>query len=1279
MRCTMTHVVSEWRWKVLTLGVLFGASLLGYEAVAQDQPRDRNCYAPTVRISDVDCSDDFLCLTFRIHSPGSPRACNLLSADFSAIVVPGFPIERVDTNGTLELTYCFYNSSWENPFCYSFDFSGLCCDVKDCVDLSDETKKCCKYRSRIDERPLQCSIGTEDHARYTKQFVFTPVGDGGRCTNFDILIDPPISADINIVGTNVEVSFNEEDLPIGTEQVCITVDFDNPLCCDFTLCDSLNCCERDLSWALVRNTIECKPKPEDLVVRLVPCFDIVVDLANNIHFCDTPDLLTNLPLLPGTFEQGFESDGYYHFRGCLNPDSLDTDTFCYKLDFPYAPPDLVCCDIQGCMKVPDCRMHDMQLERIYCEQYSDQGVTKTLYCADFRVPDVVANQVQCGVWIQGQYVAADVCETSLQDGGTYIKVCIDSSKVPHDIDSLTWVIQYNVDNVTLKSAFKTQRPPCCDSYQYTFSLWCDTTSKEFDYCFRLQIFGGARCGNWTVNSNATDLTYSTATTPLDDYIIEGCFTGVIHIPELPPVFCLELTPDNPSCCPIKACEAIQPCCSPVDWKGYAACDSFTVPGSTIAGKGYCFEIVLLNARENCYAFTFDITNGELIDGTKQVVVRGDDIVITGCVDTSTVDTSDLCFYIHFLTGNNCCDIQGCIPIRKPCCEEHAITEKLECKIKPDGTKEWCVVILVEEGEFCGGFDFYHNAVGSPHYWIGHPGVDLSIEMCFDEVVSLTQPEQFCYTIDFDDDLCCDYRNRCIDLRCCDQVDWKGYAECDTIQTPTTPNLPAYCFELVLIDAADCGIANFDITNGDLIGHTTSVSGNNIILRGCVVANSVSDSVLCFEVDFDSDSCCDFSGCLPIRKTCCDPYDWHGKTWCDTLAYPDRLIPAYCYEIVIPGADECADTTVRITFAWDKSGTSWIKEVQKLSGDLIIQGCIPQDSVPYNHDSLCFFIDFPNPQCCDIRGCLPRPSCCQKVEYTYRTYCDMVDGDSLYCMKLWLYDTTNCADYVVRLIAGSDTFEMPSSGDQLVDSYLEIVRCIPVAEVDTSVDSICVEVDFSSDKCCDIEFCIPRSEWCEEKSCRYVFFRNEVTCDTLFDIDYNWYPVYCYRFSGLVMRKCGPFRWRIVDSDGRDLPLIDPMVDNTPPKIDFTGCIYIDSLRDERICLEVDFIDSICCDTTVCIGVPNCGTVRIQTLEEGAGQWVVYPNPASDVLIIESNTDNRPYEVSLWNVYGHYVLKQNIQAAQTTIDLQRLPRGVYLLRIRDLERPDIQTHLRILLH
>ena len=140
-----------------------------------------------------------------------------------------------------------------------------------------------------------------------------------------------------------------------------------------------------------------------------------------------------------------------------------------------------------------------------------------------------------------------------------------------------------------------------------------------------------------------------------------------------------------------------------------------------------------------------------------------------------------------------------------------------------------------------------------------------------------------------------------------------------------------------------------------------------------------------------------------------------------------------------------------------------------------------------------------------------------------------------------------------------------------------------------------------------------------------------------------------------------------------------MVDNTPPKIDFTGCIYIDSLRDERICLEVDFIDSICCDTTVCIGVPNCGTVRIQTLEEGAGQWVVYPNPASDVLIIESNADNRPYEVTLWNVYGHYVLKQNIQAAQTTIDLQRLPRGVYLLRIRDLERPDIQTHLRILLH
>gem|GEM_PF-2887458 len=1190
MRSTITRSIADWGRKMLMMGALFGGLLLGKGAGAQDQPGDVNCLTPSFSVSEVECTGDYLCLTFRIQSPNQPQPCHVLSADFSAIVVPGFPYARVDTNGTLILTYCFYASSWENPFCYSFDFSGRCCDVKDCVDLSDQTKKCCIYNSRIDERPLECKRGTDEYTRYRKRFVFTPVGDGGRCTNFDVVLDPPIPAGIRILGNQVEVTFNEEDVPIGTEEICITVDFDNPLCCDFTLCDSLNCCVRDLSWALVRHTITCKPKPDDLEVRMVPCFDIVVDLANNLPFCDTPDLLTNLPLLPGTFEQGFESDGYYHFRGCLNPDSMDTDTFCYKLDFPYAPPDLVCCDLQGCLKVPDCRKYDLQLERVFCDQSSDQGVLRTDYCAVFRLDDIEIDQVQCSVQIQGQYVAADVCLTTYKGGNTFIKVCVDSTKVPASQDSLTWVIDYRIDRNALKSAFKTNKPLCCEPQQYTLNLWCDTTSEDFEYCFRMQIFGGALCGDWTVRSNATDLSFSTSTTPLDDYIIEGCFTGVIHIPEWPPEFCLELTPDDPSCCPIEACEAIQPCCTPVDWKGYAACDSFTMPGSTIMGKGYCFEIVLPNARD-CNAFTFDITNGEIIDGTKQVVVSGDDIRITGCVDTSTVDTSALCFDIQFLNGK-CCDLQGCIPIRQPCCREHPITEKLECRRKLDGSEEWCVVIHVDDGEICGGFEFYHNAVGVTHYSIGHPGIDLLVEICFGGVISLTQPEQFCYTIDFDDPQCCDYRERCIELTpCCDKVEWQGHAECDTVDIPTSPNVPAYCFELTLYGAADCSMGNFDITNGDLLGYTTTVSGNDLILNGCVTAASVSDSVLCFEVDFASGTCCDISGCLPIRKACCTPYDWHGQTWCDTLVYPDRIIPVYCYEIVIDGAEQCADTTVSITFAWDKSGTSWIKEADVLSGNLIIRGCVPQDSVPDGSDSLCFTIDFPNQACCDLQGCLPLPTCCQSIQYAYKTYCSFENGDSSYCMKLWMYDARDCGDYKVRIIAGRDTFEQTTHPDQIIGSDVEVTRCIPFEEIDPTVDSICVVVDFLSDSCCDIAFCIPLQGWCAEKPCRHVTFRKESYCDTLLDIRGDQHPVYCYRFGGIVMLKCGPFLRKIVDSDGQELPVIDPRVVHTPPITYFTGCIYVDSMRGEKICLEIDFIDSVCCDTTVCVEVPFCGPAR----------------------------------------------------------------------------------------
>jgi len=60
-------------------------------------------------------------------------------------------------------------------------------------------------------------------------------------------------------------------------------------------------------------------------------------------------------------------------------------------------------------------------------------------------------------------------------------------------------------------------------------------------------------------------------------------------------------------------------------------------------------------------------------------------------------------------------------------------------------------------------------------------------------------------------------------------------------------------------------------------------------------------------------------------------------------------------------------------------------------------------------------------------------------------------------------------------------------------------------------------------------------------------------------------------------------------------------------------------------------------------------------------FIIYPNPSSSILFIESNTDNELF-IELISITGVKVLQQKINTTLYQIDISNLPEGVYLYRI-----------------
>ena len=115
-------------------------------------------------------------------------------------------------------------------------------------------------------------------------------------------------------------------------------------------------------------------------------------------------------------------------------------------------------------------------------------------------------------------------------------------------------------------------------------------------------------------------------------------------------------------------------------------------------------------------------------------------------------------------------------------------------------------------------------------------------------------------------------------------------------------------------------------------------------------------------------------------------------------------------------------------------------------------------------------------------------------------------------------------------------------------------------------------------------------------------------------------------------------------------------------------------------LDPTTLDSICTLTTgaftnryISIGMADtvlpiqcweeCGPCAGIGMEEVTADFIVKPNPASDVLFIE-NTTGAASTVSVYNVTGAKVLADKTFQAEARMDVSALPRGMYIVRIQN---------------
>ena len=76
---------------------------------------------------------------------------------------------------------------------------------------------------------------------------------------------------------------------------------------------------------------------------------------------------------------------------------------------------------------------------------------------------------------------------------------------------------------------------------------------------------------------------------------------------------------------------------------------------------------------------------------------------------------------------------------------------------------------------------------------------------------------------------------------------------------------------------------------------------------------------------------------------------------------------------------------------------------------------------------------------------------------------------------------------------------------------------------------------------------------------------------------------------------------------------------------------------------------------------------------------VYPNPASQFIVVYNYSMENTRTASLYNMNGTLMQQQRLQQSASRMDVSNLPAGLYILKITDAKKTNIRTEKIIISH
>jgi hypothetical protein len=84
-------------------------------------------------------------------------------------------------------------------------------------------------------------------------------------------------------------------------------------------------------------------------------------------------------------------------------------------------------------------------------------------------------------------------------------------------------------------------------------------------------------------------------------------------------------------------------------------------------------------------------------------------------------------------------------------------------------------------------------------------------------------------------------------------------------------------------------------------------------------------------------------------------------------------------------------------------------------------------------------------------------------------------------------------------------------------------------------------------------------------------------------------------------------------------------------------------------------------------------VEINELQ--SSQILLYPNPANDIITIETSTTPTQSQLSIMNINGQVLITRQITGPKTQIDISSLPGGVYFIRLTNERTVDVGKFIK----